>query len=121
MKRIKPPAVGNRHEHLPNSMPCERASKRRFRKRVRAFGMRRSRYIGLAITHVQHLGIAAAINVVRAVAWLDGDELAPTRVSALPGSLKEFPNSVKRVREPTYESNNTFVLLSMAISSNLHV
>jgi transposase len=49
---------------------------------VRAFGMRRSRYIGLAKTHLQHLGIAAAINVVRAVAWLDGDELAPTNVSA---------------------------------------
>jgi transposase len=49
---------------------------------VRAFGMRRSRYIGLAKTHLQNLGIAAGINVVRAVAWLDGDELAPTRVSA---------------------------------------
>lgn len=49
---------------------------------VRAFGMRRSRYIGFAKTHLQHLGIAAAINVVRVVAWLDGDELAPTRVSA---------------------------------------
>jgi transposase len=44
--------------------------------------MRRSRSIGLAKTHLHHLGIAAAINVVRAVAWLDGDELAPTRVSA---------------------------------------
>ena len=33
-------------------------------------------------THLQHLAIAAAMNVVRAVAWLDGDELAPTRVSA---------------------------------------
>ena len=44
--------------------------------------MRRSRYIGLAKTHVQHLAIAAAINVVRALAWLDGDELAPTRISA---------------------------------------
>lgn len=49
---------------------------------VRAFGMRRSRYIGLAKTHLHHLGIAAAINVVRVVAWLDGDELAPTNVSA---------------------------------------
>ncbi|HEU5377531.1 MAG TPA: transposase [Ktedonobacteraceae bacterium] len=49
---------------------------------VRAFGMRRSRYIGLAKTHLQHVGTAAAINLVRAVAWLDGDELAPTRVSA---------------------------------------
>jgi transposase len=49
---------------------------------VRAFGMRRSRYIGLDKTHLQHLSIAAAINLVRAVTWLDGDELAPTRVSA---------------------------------------
>jgi transposase len=82
MKRFKPPVVGNKHEHLPDSMPCERASKRRFRKRVRAFGMRRARYLGLTKTHLQHLGIAAAINLVRAVAWLDGDELAPTRLSA---------------------------------------
>jgi transposase len=49
---------------------------------VRAFGLRRSRYIGLEKTHLQHLGIAAAINLVRITAWLDGDELAPTRVSA---------------------------------------
>jgi transposase len=49
---------------------------------VRAFGMRRSRYIGLAKTHLQHLGIAAAINLVRVAAWLAGDEPAPTRVSA---------------------------------------
>ena len=44
--------------------------------------MRRSRSIGLDKTHLQHLGIAAAINLMRALAWLDGDELAPTRVSA---------------------------------------
>ncbi len=49
---------------------------------VRAFGMRRSRYVGFAKTHLQHLGIAAAINLVRSVAWLDGEDLAPTRVSA---------------------------------------
>lgn len=44
--------------------------------------MRRSRYLGLAKTHLQHLGIAAAINLVRVASWLDGDELAPTRLSA---------------------------------------
>lgn len=49
---------------------------------VRAFGMRRSRYIGEEKTHLQHLGIAAAINIVRAVAWLDGLSPAPTRRSA---------------------------------------
>ena len=36
----------------------------------------------VAKTHLQHLSIAAALNLVRIVAWLDGDELAPTRVSA---------------------------------------
>ena len=49
---------------------------------VRAFDLRRSRYIGLPKTHLQHISIAAAINLVRVVAWLDGDLLAPTRVSA---------------------------------------
>ena len=36
----------------------------------------------VAKTHLQHLGVAAAINMIRVGAWLDGDELAPTRVSA---------------------------------------
>jgi transposase len=49
---------------------------------VRAFDLRRSRYLGLPKTHLQHLGIAAAINLVRVVTWLDGNPLAPTRVSA---------------------------------------
>jgi transposase len=49
---------------------------------VRAFGLRRSRYCGLKKTHLQHIGTAAAINLVRAIAWVDGDQLAPTRVSA---------------------------------------
>jgi transposase len=49
---------------------------------VRAFGMRRWRSIGLEKTHLQQVGIAAAINVDRVVAWLDGDFPAPTRVSA---------------------------------------
>ncbi|GAC1314033.1 MAG: IS1182-like element ISGvi6 family transposase [Ktedonobacteraceae bacterium] len=49
---------------------------------VRAFDLRRSRYLGLPKTHLQHLGIAAAINLVRLVDWLDGNPIAPTRVSA---------------------------------------
>ena len=49
---------------------------------VRAFGLRRSRYSGLANMHLQHIGTAAAMNLVRVVAWLDGEDLAPTRVSA---------------------------------------
>jgi transposase len=49
---------------------------------VRAFDLRRSRYAGLSKTHLQHLAIATAINLVRLVDWLDGNPLAPTRVSA---------------------------------------
>ena len=37
---------------------------------VRAFGLRRSRYLGLAKTPLQHLLMATAINLVRVVAWL---------------------------------------------------
>jgi IS5 family transposase len=37
---------------------------------VRAFDLRRSRYRGLAKTHLQHILIATAINLVRVVAWL---------------------------------------------------
>jgi transposase len=48
---------------------------------VRAFGLRRSRYEGTAKTHLQHLACAAAINVVRVVAWLEERPLATTRRS----------------------------------------
>ena len=48
---------------------------------VRAFGLRRSRYWGLAKTYLQHLAIAAAINVDRIVAWLAECPRAQTRTS----------------------------------------
>ncbi len=48
---------------------------------VRAFGMRRSRYIGLAKTGLQEACTAAAINVSRVVRWLDGIPRAKTRVT----------------------------------------
>jgi transposase len=38
---------------------------------VRAFGLRRARYRGLAKTHLQHIATAAAINLERLVAWFD--------------------------------------------------
>jgi transposase len=49
---------------------------------VRAFDLRRSRYVGSSKTHLQHLAIATAINLIRLIDWLDGTPLAPTRVSA---------------------------------------
>jgi transposase len=48
---------------------------------IRAFGLRQSRYLGLAKTHLQHVLTAAAINLVRLDAWLRGVPLAPTRLS----------------------------------------
>lgn len=48
---------------------------------VRAFGMRRTRYVGLDKAHLQNVAIAAAINVDRLVAWFDGHPRAQTRTS----------------------------------------
>jgi transposase len=49
---------------------------------VRAFGLRRCRYIGFAKTRLQHIVTAAAMNVVRLAAWLRGEPLAQTRQSS---------------------------------------
>lgn len=48
---------------------------------VRAFGMRRSRYIGLAKTGLQQVCIAVAMNVSRIVRWQGGVPRAKTRVT----------------------------------------
>src|ERR671916_2593660 len=45
---------------------------------IRAFGMRQSRYIGLAKTGLQETCTAAAINVSRVVRWPDGAPRAKT-------------------------------------------
>jgi transposase len=78
--------------------PCSRRAyqktetfRQRYRKRAgvegtvsqgtRAFDWRRTRYIGLAKTHLQYLFTAAAINLTRVVLWLQGIEVAQTRRS----------------------------------------
>lgn len=48
---------------------------------VRAFGLRRSRYVGLAKTHFQDIATAAAINLTRLAAWLAEEPMAKTRQS----------------------------------------
>jgi transposase len=48
---------------------------------VRAFGMRRSRYVGLAKTGLQQVCAAAAMNVARIVNWLEERPRAKTRVT----------------------------------------
>jgi len=49
---------------------------------VRACGLRWSRYIGEAKTHLQHIATAAAINVVRISSWLMDKPREQTRTSA---------------------------------------
>jgi transposase len=48
---------------------------------VRAFGLRRCRYVGLPKTRLQHVATAAAINLERLAAWLAGRPHAKTRTS----------------------------------------
>jgi transposase len=48
---------------------------------VRVTGLRRTRYRGLAKTHLQHLASAAALNVQRIAAWVAGNPRSKTRVS----------------------------------------
>ena len=46
---------------------------------IRCFGLRQSRYIGLARTHLQHLLTAVAMHVVRVITWLRGEPLGERR------------------------------------------
>ena len=48
---------------------------------VRAFGLRRSRYIGLEKTHLQHIVTATAMNISRLWDWWQGIPKAQTRLS----------------------------------------
>ncbi|MGK7875702.1 MAG: transposase [Xenococcaceae cyanobacterium] len=48
---------------------------------VVGFGIRQSRYRGLAKTHLQHVMTATAINLKRLFAWVQGVPLARTRIS----------------------------------------
>ncbi len=48
---------------------------------VRAFGLRQTRYRGLAKTHLQHVATATAMNIVRLADWLNQVPRAATRLS----------------------------------------
>jgi hypothetical protein len=50
---------------------------------IRACGLCRSRYIGFARTHVQHVLTAAAMNLARVARWLADEPRAQTRRSPL--------------------------------------
>src|SRR3954471_3206728 len=63
---------------------------------VRAFGLRRSRYRGLAKTHLQHVATAAAVNLERLAAWFRAVPRAATRTSrfAALAASADFANGI---------------------------
>jgi len=48
---------------------------------VRAMGLRRSRSIGLRKTHLGHVAVATAINIIQLMSWLRGEAPEQTRTS----------------------------------------
>jgi transposase len=52
-----------------------------FAQTVRNSGLRRTRYIGIAKTHLQNLAIAAATNILRVINWLNEVPFAKTKPS----------------------------------------
>jgi transposase len=58
---------------------------------VRRCGMRRTRYIGLPKTHLQHLLMATAVNAVRIGEWLAGTPHAKTRIAPFVQVLRQAP------------------------------
>ena len=64
-------------------MDGERASRGPCRRASAGCDLRHARYRGLAKTRLQHVLTASALNVVRAVRWMEGEPLAQTRTSPL--------------------------------------
>jgi len=56
---------------------------------VQTMGLRRSRYIGLPKTHLAHVAVATAINVVQLMSWLRGEAPAQTRTSPFKRVMKQ--------------------------------
>lgn len=56
---------------------------------VRTMGLRRSRYIGLRKTHLGHVAVAAAINLVRLTSFLRGEASEQIRTSAFKRAMKQ--------------------------------
>jgi transposase len=56
---------------------------------VRAMGLRRSRYIGLRKTHLGHVAVAAAVNIIQLMSWLRGEAPEQTRTSPFKRVMKQ--------------------------------
>jgi transposase len=55
---------------------------------ARTMGLRRSRYIGLRKTHLGHVAIATAVNVIQLMSWLRGETPEQTRTSPFKQVMK---------------------------------
>jgi hypothetical protein len=55
---------------------------------IRAFGLRKCRYFGLAKTSLQEILAATAMNMIRAYYWFAGRPLAKTRLSSFAAMYK---------------------------------
>ncbi len=75
-------------------MPRERGLREPFLKRVRGFDLRHSRYRGLSKTRLQHLFVAASLNLVRMGAWLMEQPHAQTRHSRFKKLMSSEPVQV---------------------------
>src|SRR6266496_468067 len=56
---------------------------------TRTMGLRRSRYFGLPKTHLAHIAIATAMNIVQLTHWLNGEAPAQTRTSPFKQVMKQ--------------------------------
>jgi Transposase DDE domain len=56
---------------------------------TRTIGLRRSRYFGLPKTHLAHVAIATAMNVVQLTHWLNREAPEQTRTSAFKQVMKQ--------------------------------
>jgi DDE family transposase len=56
---------------------------------VRTLGLRRSSYIGLRKTHLGHVALAAAVNVIQLMSWLRGEAPEQTRTSPFKRVMKQ--------------------------------
>lgn len=56
---------------------------------VRAMGLRRSRYIGLRKTHLDHVATATAMNIIQLTSWLRGEAPEQTRTSSFKRVMKQ--------------------------------
>ena len=50
-------------------------------REIQVLGLRHTRYIGLAKTHLQHVLTVVAMNTARLVAWFNDEPLSKLRVS----------------------------------------